>query len=81
LVLWLRLCRSAGQPILAAAGFQPAPAGCERSLSARRSRLLDLGLAGESAGESACPTSLWRMFSESSRLRAGRSCRGYGRNR
>ena len=39
LVLWLRLCRSAGQPILAAAGFQPTLAGCEGSLSARRSRL------------------------------------------
>src|ERR1022692_4484347 len=36
---WLRLCRCAGQPILAAAGFQPALAGCEGSLSSRRSRL------------------------------------------
>src|ERR1017187_3370814 len=35
---WLRLRRFVGQPILAAAGFQPALAGCGASLSARTLR-------------------------------------------
>ena len=38
-VVWLRLRRFVRQPILAAAGFQPALAGCKGSLSARISRL------------------------------------------
>ena len=39
LVLWLRLCRSAGQPILAAAGFQPAT-GVSTLLRLRQNQLV-----------------------------------------
>src|ERR1039458_79268 len=38
-VFWLRLRRSVGQPILAAAGFQPALAWCDDSRLAGKSRL------------------------------------------